>query len=453
MSTSPRFFPPAITEALPHDEGVLLAKDRSGETLLLRIDDFRTRHHESWLKIRPFDDDFGLDMEGGAAVPVHLYHVQKDVRGALAKLLRIGEKPELSIPFYVDTAPDKTMVFQAAPQYGESALLTLESVDPENVHQDIVSSRNIGGMQVSVLQPHVPMKQYRHERLAFGRTRKFVTKNIDHGDDPTASALLTPERRGVLDGIGKIVYESDPRGTDRLLICLKRHTEPAGISRLCELFEPMFASHVRRHTNGLSCGIEKIETMESHQCSLLCDEKEPAQSHADVPGFQEQRSLHMAMRERNDIRNAERRAGLMQKISTMLRPGGSVLVVDDGHLFESGTSAREPNRDSFESYVRFLPKTQCIVLEDSAYALLQFFQAHMHDVLLSEKNSNELLNMQYVLSEHMNARSRLLHESQHVSRREMLTKLRRSELEIQKIESTFISLFARRSRRETSFAS
>lgn len=453
MSTAPRFFPPAIREALPSDEGVLLVKDRSGETLLLRIDDLRTRHHESWLKICPVDDDFGLDIAGRVAVPVHLYHVQKDVRGALTKLLRIGERPELSIPFYVDTGFDETVVFASEPQYAESALLTLESAESENPHQNIVSARNIGGVQISILQPLVPMRQYRHQRLASGRTRKFVTNNTDHGDPGAPPSLLKPEHRGVLDGIGKTVYEGDPTGTDRLLVCLKRYEEPVGVSRVCALFDPLFRGSLIRHKSNLAAGIESIESLSHHQFSLDEHGMPNVESHQHISSGKGGPSLHVEMRKRNDARNAVLRTWMIRTISSTLGSGGSAIVVCDGNGFESGTSAREPIRDSFESHARFLPKTQCIVIEDSAYTLLQLMQAQLHDFLLTQKNSNELLDMQHRLSEHMHKLSTLLHGPHNASRQEILKSLRESELEIRKIESTFITLFARRSRREAGFAS
>lgn len=223
-------FPEETASFVP--EGKML-RERTGQELWVSDG---TLHGGGFTKLLSFQPQFnGLALElcdapGIRAVPVRVASYQRDSRSGLAKVLKIGEQHvtrsigsrELDTPgTYVDVqvtsggeSADGLLCYQQAPGLPvASVLLRLyPGADVRTLTRALFLKLPSGEPTYTRVMP--PLGRSHHQAIK----ETIMDRRDSLG---TTEGLLTPDIRNMLEACGDIVYESDARGTDRLVVAFR----------------------------------------------------------------------------------------------------------------------------------------------------------------------------------------------------------------------------------------
>lgn len=146
------------------------------------------------LVVAPYLHDFGFRVEDVALVPA-LFGTLHDARSKFTKLLGRGEIPDAH---QIDLSERGYLSM--------SSRAAIESLMPD--------------ASIEELGPGFKVVQGLREDV-YRRVGGEVPKETDNRERLQGESLLTPALRAILEQYGTIVYESDPRGADRLVVGVK----------------------------------------------------------------------------------------------------------------------------------------------------------------------------------------------------------------------------------------
>lgn len=253
-------FPEATHTLLEQQDGAVFVQEKGREELWISqgLDEETNGNYENWLCLSPMDDNFGLEVNGATLVPARLSHFQIDARGKVKKALGIGKQKEKRVVMTRDMEGEGQYTYvERIPGPIKNAVL-LSSRNGEKTNEDILPSSDtaaltrLGTANILELGRREPA-YFEQTVLSDDGTRTLETKVVDNRSriGESGSYPLTADIRSHLERFGKIVYESDPRGTDRLVICLKHIHGRVGDGVMFSSFENATPNSFQRHQKNM----------------------------------------------------------------------------------------------------------------------------------------------------------------------------------------------------------
>ncbi len=254
-----REFHDAVHANIAPQPNVEVARERDHEELWLLqgMQSVDRATIESWMRMDAMDDKLLLELGGMYGVPVKISQYQRTIHKSVLRLF--GAKKNETKKYqslYRDFHGNREwQEFEKIPGDTKNGLLVFpqRTANTGNL-SDFAPYTSITRVGIAhVLE--LPAKKVVYQeitRIEDGHTPE--TNVIDRRQEGQiqGTELLTPELREYLSAMGKIVYESDPKDTDRLLVCFKHVHGISGIRQTTAILEGNESTDLLEHQHHIS---------------------------------------------------------------------------------------------------------------------------------------------------------------------------------------------------------
>lgn len=258
-STQKPEFPSDVVAQLQSVAGVDISHDRRFGHELFVDTGTESGGYTDRVSARPFDLNFQLLIEGSVVIPVILSRCRQDIRSAILRCLSgQGKKAEryTGMPRNFGSG-DKEVQFLKPMHETTSGRGVLVIPASEIVAELYKGATEFRAGIARILE--LPKKPPVYRKRKFLRPMGYESiwqETVEDRRTPETSANghLAPELRVILEAMGEIVYESDPTGTDRVVICFKNRHGLPGDEFLLRLFDSVEGEKYPAHNQALAGG-------------------------------------------------------------------------------------------------------------------------------------------------------------------------------------------------------